>query len=700
MITNTSLQDLPSSSKNTPVVLSQESLELHLRVLAEQEELDRYFELAMRARSEGLPLSLSSRLFLIFVAWKSGRLHDLEHDRESQPGLAASKEHDIDQKFFQAHQKRILGEVDEGFRILEELASECEEWIIHYRFAAEAASFYEVNKAATLIQKLIPRLPPWARTVLTFNLAVIALNKGQMGLYSALEKSLTEVNTALAQYFSAWAKAGYFQQFEQNKKSMEMFLEALDIGRNLPHRRTDAPILAFQALQQAVWAGSIKGAREAWSVIDDAAKNKNSLAATRHSLAKAIFELNEGRLADAALRFEVLFENSDWNKDHLHGAEFFLWVLMARKEAQRGRHLVALAINVLGTLGYSQENWLFSIYETYFDWLNGTLTIGQLHRQLLQLADRFEVRGLEKGVRVSLFLLRLTDEDSQVRASAFESVREIPLFQRFGLALLSERQAIPASFRLLRQHLSDEVSQVMLDLHLSRLTEDLQLFIVAMTKLSREKVLAWGALLESGGSPLSLEFGRTLLNKEILIDNENRRVVAIENLETLDGQAHLAELAISLYRHPNGLSKEQAALGIGYSQYDPIQHDPIVYNLISRLRAWLRKQGCSVSISIGRWGWSFTHRELIQGYFLEESPMVTTSLGPPLERATRDLPPRLEWIMASMEKKGFLERRELLARFPIQKSTAANDFNQLIKMNLIVRQGQGRGIYYVLKESK
>ncbi len=316
----------------------------------------------------------------------------------------------------------------------------------------------------------------------------------------------------------------------------------------------------------------------------------------------------------------------------------------------------------------------------------------------MQLIDQYQIQDLEKGEKISEFLIRLVDEDAQVRATAFESVKQIPFLQRLGVALLSEQRLIPATLRHIKIYLSDEAAKLMLDLHLSRITEDLSLFVQTVGRLGRQKVIAWAGLLHLSTSPLSLEFGKSLLNSEMLIDGEARRVIAVESLENLDGQPLLAELALSLYRHPAGLSKELAALGIGYSSYDPIQHDPIIYNLISRLRDWLRKQGLSINISSGRLGWYFTNRELIQGYFLDDIASLTPQADFRNLRASRNLPPRLDWILTMIEKKGFIDRAEVMTRFQIKKSTAANDFNKLIEMNFIVRQGRGRGIFYTLKE--
>jgi DeoR/GlpR family transcriptional regulator of sugar metabolism len=58
--------------------------------------------------------------------------------------------------------------------------------------------------------------------------------------------------------------------------------------------------------------------------------------------------------------------------------------------------------------------------------------------------------------------------------------------------------------------------------------------------------------------------------------------------------------------------------------------------------------------------------------------------------------PRLEWILNEIRKRRTLTRQDLLQRFTIKKSTAANDFNALIEKGIIARFGSGRGIYYRL----
>jgi hypothetical protein len=433
-------------------------------------------------------------------------------------------------------------------------------------------------------------------------------------------------------------------------------------------------------------------------MIESLAARKLNLSMQSHSLAKAIFDLNEGYLNEAQLRFESLFENTQWSKDHLRAGDLFLWQLMARRESARGQRLVKRMQEIRSALGFSNEDSLLGLYENYFLYLNNEISSLELQKKTLRLIDGYKLNGIEKGARIGQFLLRIVDDDPMLRISAFEMIGSIPLLQRFGMAMLSLQPLRPSLLRSLKAMLTDDIAKVLLDLHLSRLTEDLLLFVECMGTLARLKAVSWAELLDGNQSSLSLAMGKTILNSELVIDGEGRRVLAVETMETLDSQPLLTELTLSLFRSPMGLTKELAALGTGYSHYDPLQHDPIIYNLVSRLRDWMRKQGLRSTVTLGRSGWSLSHREMIFGYFSDLAQDPSQGWTPSAKPKGVALNPRLDWILTVLEKRGSIERIHLLSRFSVQKSTAANDFNRLIELGLIERHGRGRGIFYTLKE--
>jgi hypothetical protein len=589
------------------------------------------------------------------------------------------------------------------------------DWVVGYRYAAEATGRCDMERASKLVDSLRGELPAWANRVLRFNLGITALNQGRMGVFEKIEREFAMDSSVLGQFFWHWLRGGYHQLQEQSAESVKQFLMAIDVSEELPSRASDRPILAHLALHQSLWAGNLEASRQCWKIIEKSMSAKQVLSLQSHSLGKAIYELSEGRLQESLLRFEALFEYRPWTQDHLRAGEIYFWVLIARREGPRGSRLVQWLQEVQQALGFVEERSLLPLFALVFAYLKEEMTLIDLQKKLLRWIDLFQVRQISNGVLIGKLLFHLLDDDAETRLEAFQLVSSNPFLQRLSLAILSEHRVSVSGLRRLQSQVSDEIAQLMLELQLSRATEDLQLFVQTLRRLSQKRALAWAGLLSHDqGSNLSLEFGKTLLSKELVVDLESHRVMAVESLETLDGQPLLAELAVSLFLHPKGLNKEQAALGIGYTPYDPLQHDPIIYNLISRLRDWLRKQGLRVSIGLGRSGWYWTQRDLVQGRLLtedESKPCLFDGTLQNLKFENQGLPsgwksslafgemnPRWDWIMTMVEKKSFVSRAELMARFPIKKSTAANDFNRLIELGFIERQGQGRGIYYTLKE--
>ncbi len=385
--------ELRNPNLNAPKAPIDGGVGLRLSEMEKNESISAYFNLAWELPEQ---LTLSQTLFFVFCAWKLGRLSDLETLREHHFAQLSKNEFAIYSEFLRAHLLRTTGQIKEGFVVLESLCQQTRDWVVRYRYAAEGTSFYELSRAAREIEAISEHLPFWAQRVLSFNLGVIAINQGQMGLFSAIEKKISASTDHLSQFFLSWLRGGYYQQLEKNQKSADYYLRAIDLLEELPNRKTDLPILAFLAIQQSVWAGDIKASRRSWSIIEKVAKNKNTLSPESHSLSKAIYELNEGNLTEATLRFEVLFENTRWSKDHLRGAEFFFWVLMARGEVQRGKRLVRLLMEVRQSIGFPEQNSLLPIYQYYFDFLNEELSVKDLQKKTIAVDRSISNSGSRK----------------------------------------------------------------------------------------------------------------------------------------------------------------------------------------------------------------------------------------------------------------------------------------------------------------
>ena len=699
---NLKLQKAPRENNE---VKSSEQLSLveQLKKLEQEFQLEDYYDLASNNLEK---LDLARSLFLVFCGWKIGRLNEFDPKRIERLFQLKNLEFKYFEDFLQIHKLRIEGELEKSFHLLESLQASCPQWIIKYRFAAESLNIYDFITSTKIMKLAIPNLPKEAQNLLQFNLGIAALNQGQNDIYSSIEKKLSEENSTLAIFLSFWLRGGEQQKLGQSRKAVNFYLEALNLIDKIPSRKTDRSTLAFLILQQSVWAGDLYASRKAWATLEKEIQSKNNLSQENLSLATALNEINEGKLSEALLRFESLFINTAWTKVHLRAGDYYLWILLAKNESSRGKKLIQILAELRRQLGITIEDYEHRVFELCFDHLAGSIDALDFQKKLLNLIDILKIRGLEQGRIMAEFFYGLVQEDNFEKAEAFILVKHNLLMQKIGVALLTRNHLIPSAFRLIREHLNDDLAKLMLDLQLSRLTEDLSLFVQTFQSFSKLKATAWLTLLEGKNSPLSLDFGRSLQKSELLIDSESRRVLCLETLESLDSQPLLTELAISLYRNPNGLNKEETSLGVGYSNYDPIQHDPIIYNLFSRLRDWLRKQGISVSIVSGRNGWGFFNRDRIASFHLEAKNIKVHSLAPTAVEKQNfvsphyDMLPRLNWILLTLEKKGFICRSDLMNRFQIKKSTAATDFNALIEQNRICRHGSGRGIYYTLLETQ
>ncbi len=548
--------------------------------------------------------------------------------------------------------------------------------------------------------------------MLTFNLGVAALNQENLTTFQFVENKLAVNPSVLSAFFHSWLMGSYYQHTGLSQKAVNQFIDSMDRARQIPSRKTDIPILAFQTLKQTVWAGDLTASRRAWEILELESKNKNNLSPQYRSLALALFEINEGKLSEALLRIETIFDSNQKGRDRLHAADYYLWLLLSLGYYEKGKQVIEAICEYRKKQNFSTSDWEHEVLDLYFDLMTLNLSQIEFQKKLLILIDKMKLREHERGISMAQFLYYINHDIPEEKSQAFTAVALIPLLQRIGISLLSQNTIRVGFLRQLRTTLNDEIAKLLLDLHISRLTEDTYLFAQTFKKLSQFKATAWIQLLHNSASPFDMDFGQSLQTTELLVDGESRRVMALESQETLDTQPLLVELLLSLLKNPHGLSKESASFGIGYTHYDPLQHDPIIYNLISRLRDWFRKQDLSIKITTDKSGWVLTHNELITFYYREKdnfnkkensfevkSPLKTTkphTSHSPLNHSP--LHPRLDWILMVLNKKGLITRAEFMKRFSIQKSTAANDFNSLINLKLIQRHGKGRGIYYTLTE--
>lgn len=697
--TSSNSSELHSKAPKAPVNKKGESeIIKELRSLESNFELDSFYQLAFKNLNE---LDLELSLFLVYTTWKNGNLEELDSHTQDSFVTLTNMEFIYVKEFLKIHILRCEGKTKESFQRLESLNKDCDNWVIHFRFASESLNFYDLNKAATIVKKYLYLLPKEAKLIQNFNLGIIALNKNNITIFNQIENQFRNDSYPLAQYFHTWLQGGYYQNKGKPQLSVKYYQSAIEQATQLSTRKIDLPILAFMILQQSIWAGDIDASRKSWKIIELESIDKNSISRQNLTLATALYEINEGKLSEALIRIKSLFESNEWNKEQLHAGDYYIWILLGFREINKGKQLLRNLADVREKYGFNKLDLEHEAITYYFDYLNQDLTLIEYQKNLLNIIDELKIKDLEKELNIVKFLFYLTQEDFLEKAQAFTFISTIPFMQLIGVIILSKQNYPPSFFRQLKESLTTEIAKALLDLHLGRITEDLYLFARSFKNLSKLRATTWAQLMDSDNLYLNSEFGRSLQNVDLLIDHEARRVIALETMETLDTQSHLTELTLSLLRSPNGLNKETASLGIGYDYYDPIQHDPIIYNLISRLRDWLRKQGTNIKINAGTMGWYLTNQDLIKNYSLNLS-VPTQSLNSKYNSSPSkegvQLTPRLNWILNNITIKGFIIRSDLLSQFPIKKSTAANDFNILIQQKLIQRHGNGRGIYYTLVE--
>src|SRR5262249_48194924 len=148
---------------------------------------------------------------------------------------------------------------------------------------------------------------------------------------------------------------------------------------------------------------------------------------------------------------------------------------------------------------------------------------------------------------------------------------------------------LPIYWRYVIREASDPLVTAIADYRLAQINSDAAAFGRAVKNLGESGFLDWLTNMSDNGSLFTFHLARQAAYSQFLVDLLNRRIVNLKTLATLDSQPQLAELFIALAIHPDGIEKELIMQALGYQDYHSLNHDPILYNLIARLREWVHQ---------------------------------------------------------------------------------------------------------------
>jgi Fic family protein len=161
----------------------------------------------------------------------------------------------------------------------------------------------------------------------------------------------------------------------------------------------------------------------------------------------------------------------------------------------------------------------------------------------------------------------------------------------------------------------------------------------------------------------------------------------------------LVKVLNALSRADRELGKADLIEGVWGYDYHPLQHDPLVYSTISRLKAtmgtfagWIEtsEKGYSLrsDVELRHFGGKF-----VESADREENETVKTR-ETPASTGEESLNHRQIMIMRELKRREFLAVRESMKIFKVSEITASRDLSSLCKMGLVSRVGRGRSTRY------
>lgn len=659
-------------------------------------DCEKYLQLALLSPRE---MSVEVQLLAVFHGWKCGQLDLL---RMSLTCAFDTIEPQVE-KFLLCHELRANGAKDESIDVLQLLASECKATIVQYRYAADFIEFGNLDDAFKILGELIPRIPLWGAATLRFNLGITALNQSKYNVLQSTLDSLASEKTPISTYFSNWLSGQQALEKGDYISAIDPLRQALELAKTIPSRTTDVAAVAGDLLTAAFWAGRVDECEFAYqSIVAASAKKQSTLGINRQLGLHAMIEIVRGDLSRGQASLNSLFLiEGEFTRDHLTLGFLFLWINLLIPKRTNSSNIMTKVIPKLKALRtllkQSEEFYDFTLFEISYQFQSNKI---ESYDDYTAKITRLLVRQ-SQGVH-SFHLAWAKSLLGYFNESALDGLimvlvqlKTCPILERLMLLSMARKSPQAISFwRLSSEHSSHEVTRQLAQFHYSRLTNDPSGLVRALVVLGGTQGLSW---FNEFSDDKELSF--RLLHAKALIGLGAKKVVAIQSGENLDDQPLLGQLFITLFEHPLGIEKEALALSLGWSSYDPTQHDPIVHNLVFRLRAWLSRNISSLQIQRSPKGWSFNSPDLIQALEMPHNEKSGESAkrveSHSIEQST-DLPPRLEWIMHQLAAKKTLTRSEVLSRFDIKKSSVVSDFNDLIERGLVRRVGAGRGVYYQL----
>ncbi|MBX9767047.1 MAG: hypothetical protein K2X47_07240 [Bdellovibrionales bacterium] len=669
------------------------SLEATLRHLDFQMDSGAYVELGL---SEFSQLTRSQQIFLIFHGWKSGLL-----DRVGEFPLDP-----LAKEYFEAEQIALSGHRESAFHLIKRLSEKEDHEILRYRSAAESITFSHLRGAREQIEKTLPGLIPKRRLVLNFNRGISYVNQNRVNEALRIQNDLLAGEGEESQGFGYWLKGAILEQMGNHPDSVLSYVQAYQQFSKIPSRQTDLSVILFSVIEQSAWSGNVEKMDWAQNLIFQQASRKLAALSQEQMLfMEALGDFARGYFHQSLTAFQNLYQNKKWDLPHLQMAHFYLWLLMGAGDWGQ----VLLSCTQLRAhqknLGQSSEFFDFRLYELV------AVHRGERTPELRQALSELLISSQMHLRRESLGWIRLlgvifSERGYETLPVIFPEVDSGPM----GLLLFSMWLRCQNSARIAMdwfKSFPEEslVRRVLLPIVPIELGETAGNFSLKNQSLTKDW-LTWKFGIHAGKMLAAVsDFSRAQLR----VNLTTGEIVCLGAEAELQQSASLKNILSAILKSPTlSLDKEQIALALGYSEYHPLRHDGVVYSSLGRFRDFLRAHLNAVTLISEGGRWRLTRSDLFyvadenQGLFNTLFKVAKLEVAKSrLEKEaskffSSDLGRRQRWILDQLKQKSEVRRSDLFREFGVRKSTAANDFNSLVKKKLIRRLGKGRGIYYRL----
>jgi hypothetical protein len=669
--------------------LSHKPLESALNELDELPDSQGFVDLAI---AQANLLSKEERLLLIFHAFKCGKLDLIKTYRDSGHLNFDS----LDEQFLLAHELLQNGEKYKSIEVIQSLAPLCDSSIVQYRALLETLETTP-EEAVRIISSKLSKFSGWRQAVLTFNMGVAALNSSRYSTARHMVEQLEKNGGPHHLFFAHWLKGQIAAHKGDNHSALENFAHALEQNKKIPARLTDRGIVLNNAIAECLWLSESRQAQAFLKEINQLhLQGVGTLSTLRFAAARAQTLASSGNFLDAFQMMRSHFDQPEFKRDHLMVAFFYLWLLVFLNKNEELLTVIEKLEIARQKHGQSDVFFDFEAFKTF-----GTLTASESRQnaenQVLDQFGRMIFRD-EKfhGEWIKVFLALLSN-DSSVKLQHFRAIKHNVWLKRALITRFSHDESLshPGFWRILCSENIDPVCHSLAMLKMAMFYKDAERILPLVRHIDDHEI--WGWLNDFDDSEGWINSGalREISKSKIIFDRYKGKVLAANGEVLSEGSANSAFLH-ALAANTGGVSKEEISSLMGNHGYDPQMHDPQIYALVSRTRHWLAKQEAGLDIVNQNGTWQLTGCEYA-GYFHKRErkdalAQPAIQAGGPSHLNVRQL-----WVFNWLKKNNVVTRADLLKNFNIKKSTAVNDFNFLLKENLIERTGQGRAVSYRLK---